>query len=311
MTIYADPGASFEASVSNAPTGLVGTIGVQILDGAGGTTVTRSTAGIVEFPAGSGNYQVTLTAPSTRGSYQILWDEGVISPSTTASEQLEVSTSLLVAPTGGFGDLIAQADLLAQMELSSLAGTLSGPLITAASRAIENHCQREFVYPANTVGTVTRTFAVTDSLLVDLAPYDLRGVTQVLIHPESSSPGTLTTSQYRLNPVGGDRKSGTYYRLRLSPLVANVWTSESATDFGEPQISVGGSWGCYADSSYVPYDIKRAAVITVSAWLDRAMAEYGISLEDGAGLRPDPVTTYAIPSAAYSLLQPWRRIGTP
>jgi hypothetical protein len=208
-------------------------------------------------------------------------------------------------------DLIGPNDLLAQMELSTLAGTLSGPLITAASRAIENHCQREFAYPSNGAGTVTRTFAVPSSLVIDLAPYDLRGVTSIVIHPESSTPGTLTSSDYRLRPVGGDRKSSTYYRLQLSPALSTVWQSDSALYFGGPEITVAGSWGCYSGTNTMPDDIKRACVVTVTAWLDRAMAEYGITVEDGNSISPNPASTYAIPSAAYSLLQPWRRIGTP
>jgi hypothetical protein len=72
--IYAAPGASFEATLTGAPTGLAGTLGVRILDNAGGTTTARATAGIAEFPAGSGFYTVTLTAPTTAGQYSVFWD---------------------------------------------------------------------------------------------------------------------------------------------------------------------------------------------------------------------------------------------
>jgi hypothetical protein len=44
--IYALPGASFEATLTGAPTGLTGTIGVRILDNAGGTSLARQTTGI-------------------------------------------------------------------------------------------------------------------------------------------------------------------------------------------------------------------------------------------------------------------------
>lgn len=69
------PGASFEA-VAKFPTGLVGELGVRILDNQGATTVARVTAGIVEYPAGSGIYAITLTAPATGGQYTLAWDDG-------------------------------------------------------------------------------------------------------------------------------------------------------------------------------------------------------------------------------------------
>ena len=89
--IYALPGgASIAAVLSNAPTGLVGTLGVQILDSTGAPVVARTTAGIVEKPVGSGEYIATLTAPVTVGSYIVFWDHG-IEPGATADEELIVT----------------------------------------------------------------------------------------------------------------------------------------------------------------------------------------------------------------------------
>lgn len=73
--MYVNPSTSFEA-VAKFPTGLTGSIGVRIIDNVGATTVARTTAGISEYPAGSGVYQITLTAPDTRGQYTIVWDDG-------------------------------------------------------------------------------------------------------------------------------------------------------------------------------------------------------------------------------------------
>lgn len=68
--IYASAGSTFEAVVDGFPTGLVGTLGVRILDTPGGAVVlARTTAGIAEAPAGSGLYGVSLTAPVAVGSY--------------------------------------------------------------------------------------------------------------------------------------------------------------------------------------------------------------------------------------------------
>ena len=69
--------ATFEANVNFGDTGLVGTIGVQIIDQIGGTTLPRTTAGIAEAPANSGLYYVTLPTPADDGQYQIIWDDGL------------------------------------------------------------------------------------------------------------------------------------------------------------------------------------------------------------------------------------------
>jgi hypothetical protein len=107
--IYAAPSTTFEATLTGAPTGLVGTVGVRVLDNAGAETVARTTAGIIEFPAGSGFYSVSLAAPSVPGSYTVMWDTGTVGPATTFTDDLVVTLSPTVdliagpstAPTGG------------------------------------------------------------------------------------------------------------------------------------------------------------------------------------------------------------------
>ena len=64
--ITVQPSTSFEA-VAQFDTGLTGTLGVRITDNAGATTLARTTAGITEYPAGSGIYAVTLTSPGAGG----------------------------------------------------------------------------------------------------------------------------------------------------------------------------------------------------------------------------------------------------
>lgn len=88
--IYARPGSTIEATLTNAATGLTGTLGVRIVDGAGGTTTARTTSGIVEHPAGSGIYTATIEAPDTAGSYVIAWDTGGATP-IWAAEDLVVT----------------------------------------------------------------------------------------------------------------------------------------------------------------------------------------------------------------------------
>lgn len=85
MPLTRPAGASTEASVQNAPPGLVGTINVRIEDGLNAVVFGPTTAGIVE--SGIGIYTVTFTAPSTTGQYLIIWNDGAGSE---ASEDLTV-----------------------------------------------------------------------------------------------------------------------------------------------------------------------------------------------------------------------------
>lgn len=107
--IFAKPSTSFESTATGFTTGLTGTIGVRVTDGVGGTTIARTTSGIVETPAGSGVYVATLTAPVNVGQYQVTWDDGG-SPATWAAEELTITATgtQTVTPTTGVGLTFAQ-----------------------------------------------------------------------------------------------------------------------------------------------------------------------------------------------------------
>lgn len=93
-TIYSLPGATFFSELDNAPTGLVGTVGVQIIRKSDGAVVlARTTAGIVESPTGSGRYVFTGIAPAEKAAFTVFWDIGSVSPSTTASDDLVVTAN--------------------------------------------------------------------------------------------------------------------------------------------------------------------------------------------------------------------------
>lgn len=111
--LYARPAQSFDITLSGAPTGLTGTLGVRVIDQPAGTTiVARTTAGISEQPAGSGIYSATLTAPSTAGTYLVVWDTGGVTP-VYASEELQVTYTLPIAgPTDAMPSVDDVAALL-------------------------------------------------------------------------------------------------------------------------------------------------------------------------------------------------------
>lgn len=107
--IFAKPSTSFESTATGFTSGLVGTIGVRVTDGVGGTTIARTTSGIVETPAGSGVYVATLTGPANVGQYQVTWDDAG-SPTTWAAEELTITATgtQTVTPTTGVGLTFAQ-----------------------------------------------------------------------------------------------------------------------------------------------------------------------------------------------------------
>lgn len=102
MAIFAQASQPFTASASGAGPGLVGTIGVQVVDAANGAvSVPRTTADITEILAGSGVYLWRCpAAPSAVGDYEIIWDTGGGTPA-FASEDLSVT---LAAPVTAPGD---------------------------------------------------------------------------------------------------------------------------------------------------------------------------------------------------------------
>jgi hypothetical protein len=201
-------------------------------------------------------------------------------------------------------DLCTTADVRTALELTSTdSDTLIGDLITAASRAILNRCQRELTPKTS---DATRRFRV-EGYRVELAPYDLRSATTVTLHPESDTPQTLTTDEgYSLQPVNGASLGGTFLSLLLAIDVSLESTYRYR--FGHALLDIEGAWGCF-DTADVPEELQRACIITVGSWLDRAVAAYGISMDDARDPRPDRASTWAIPAAAYRLLQPWDRMA--
>ena len=90
-TVY--PGATSAVSFTDAPTGLVGTLGWQLLDAAGTVVQARVITSVAETPAGSGIYRVTVTWPTTVGTYRLIADTGTITPDTVSEEEIIVSYS--------------------------------------------------------------------------------------------------------------------------------------------------------------------------------------------------------------------------
>ncbi len=198
-------------------------------------------------------------------------------------------------------DLCTLADVRAALELPTAdtsRDALISTLITQTSEAIMADTGREF---APATSSATRRFRV-DRPKINLEPFDLRTVSTVTLHPEGTSPVTLTTSDYQLTPVGAP--SGTYTSVTLS--VLSSLYSQTAFGFGYALIDISGAWGFAA----VPEDVKRAAVLTVSSWLRRDVMSFALSSEIdlSRGLAPALPAGFAIPSDARRLLGPYYRL---
>lgn len=202
-------------------------------------------------------------------------------------------------------DLCSLSDVRAALEIpgtDTSRDSLISTLITAASDAIMAETEREF---APATSSATRRFKI-DTWAMSLAPYDLRTVSSFVLHPESSSPLTLTaTTDYQLEPVTTD--TGTYTSVQFSAYLAALPSSQTAFAFGYALCDITGAWGC----ATVPTDVNRACVVTVASWMRRDVSALiaASELDIGGGIAPAFPTTMEIPNAAKRLLFPYFRLG--
>lgn len=296
MSIYAQPAASFEATAQGYSTGLVGTVGVRILDGQGGTTTPRGTVGIVESPSGSGIYTATLTAPATAGTYVVVWDDGA----TYASEELVVTSDYFTpAAPSSTSSLCSVADVKAT-DVAGLANvgtdldSLIADVIVEASRMILAHTGRRFA-PTDTDPTVrlhemggawrSREIPVTD---LAAAPTLVR----VLEQDAATLVQSLAATDYVALPLNREAwEPITTLRLLETAPVGPGLVLEVTGRHGWPEI---------------PADVRRAAIITVVAWLrnDRALTN-----QSPDQFEPGSPPQRALPLAAVDILRLYRRPG--
>lgn len=205
-------------------------------------------------------------------------------------------------------DLTTLAAVRTRLELPAAdtsRDTLISALITSASDAIMREVDREFA-PATSGTPTTRrrriypTKRVDGSLYVDLAPYDLRSVTTMTLHPEESSPTVLTaTTDYILGPPEAPLGVYTYVLLRNTLTLSSTLLNR----FGFAYLDIAGQWGFAS----VPSDVAEACIDAVTSWLRRDTVSFGFDESEGRGLAPLRQGTYSLPTAALKKLAPFRR----
>jgi len=210
-------------------------------------------------------------------------------------------------------DLCTIADVKAAQE-PSVTTTTRDPiiqtLITSASVVLMRRLQREFTPQTNGAARIARVRTqergADGTLLVDLAPWDLREATAVVLHPESSSPLTLVAnSDYMLEPL--NTPQGVYNQLRLSRYLVAI--SDFEVRFGFAQLQLTGNWGIWQTSG-VDSDVRDACVLTVRSWLRQNPGQQQEALLNAnlnAGVQPAIPATWFLPRAALDRLAPWAR----
>jgi hypothetical protein len=204
-------------------------------------------------------------------------------------------------------DLCSLSEVRAFLELPQAdtgRDTLITNTITPISDAIARYCDREFV----ATGSATRTFTLpVGHRVLELAPYELRTVTTLRLHPEEAQPETLTATQdYQLLPL--PTRFGTYLKVRFSADLTTLHDGDSAKYFGYSQVSIAGAWGMAS----VPSDVKQAAIIAVASAIRKdipALDLGDIGLNEPRQLQPDRPVTYALPASSLRMLSPYRRVG--
>lgn len=202
------------------------------------------------------------------------------------------------------GDLCSLSDVRALMEFSSTdtsRDSLISDRITAASAMIRSYTEREFI----AVSSTTRRFAVpVGASIFDLNPYDLRSASSVQLHPETSSPITLSANtDYMLLPV--TPRYGVYTHLRFGarqPLTG----SQFARDFDLAYIDITGTWGFAS----VPQEARDACIDCVVAWMRRdlsAVSFNGVIDTDQPTFGDRPSSAFTLPYSARQKLDPFRR----
>ena len=105
MARYERPGVEFSVTYDSPTTGLTGTFGVTIIRASDEVVIVpRTTAGIVEAPAGTGLYTYTGITPAV-GSYLVIGDDGTATPAGTMTASSEarmiVTPNVPVSPVVG------------------------------------------------------------------------------------------------------------------------------------------------------------------------------------------------------------------
>lgn len=279
MTVYAQPGSAFLASVSRATAGQVGTIGVRISNLATQTDfLARTVAGITEYPASSGIYARTFTAPTITGTYSIIWDLAGVD----VDEDLVITFT--AASPGGSGPVyltLAQMKATMTMTGTTFADADITLAIGAASRAVDALTDRRFWLDAD--ANQVRYYTPISQRMVRID--DLVALTSVQV--DLAGAGTYSDAWTRgtdfvLEPFNAP---AAYPPRPYETLRVRLLTGRWFPTYIEQSVKVTGQFGWAS----VPDDVAAATGILASKLLKRSReAPFGIvtaGIDQGVAMR--------------------------
>lgn len=174
--------------------------------------------------------------------------------------------------------------------------------ITRCSREIANEFEREFAPPvtADPRALQFKPHPCGASRIVNLAPWDLRTVTSVIVDQGLATQQTLTTSQYEL--TWHDRRTQTYLALELRDVLPDVNRRRRT-------LTITGDWGL----DKIPEDLELGCLLFVKTVMRldvQAFASTSMALgDDLAGASPGNPFPTGIPHRVLGLLGHYRRLG--
>ena len=208
---------------------------------------------------------------------------------------------LRVAPSAATEGLCTLEQVKERIGLTTTDSDATIATLIAALTPIANvRYGREFMQ----TGSSKRTFMVRNNR-IDLAPFDLRTVSGVILHPEAETPQVLTANvDYAL--VGAGSLTSAYSILRLAN-GASI-SSTFASRFGTAQVEITGAWGLWATTADVPLDINQAAVECIVSLMNRPSATVANVSSGGAReIAPAIPNTWDFPFSAHVKFQPYSR----
>lgn len=291
-----DPSITQQITAGGSPVDLTGaTVKFRMRKLGSATLKVDATAAVVAPLTGDVSYTFAAADVDTAGFYQVWWE---VTKSGRVQSIIEAMIEIR-AHGPQTGHLIEIEELRQAMETRTVDRDLDDQalvMIGAASDLIQDECQRELC-PTD---AATREFEICNTHTLSLAPYDLRSTpSAVVLDPNGNAVTLVADTDYQLRPIGGDR-NGLYRSIKFAstlPILSNVeW------QFGTVRLSITADWG----PAETPPIAKRACIVTVQSWLRRSVASYGEYSD--VGVAPAAPTTYALPMAAKSILNPLRRL---
>lgn len=275
MTQVVAPSASYEPSLEEGVSGLVGTLKLGVYDGDTATQA-LSAASINEILT-SGVYVATRTAPGSAGQYVLVWStDGSLAPDKVRTEDLIV-TSDAVAAVGGTSNLyLSVAELKAGQDLTGTSVYDDKILLalSSACRAIDAYKQTPGFYPR--VGE-SRYYSPNRNDL-ELPIHDLVSLVSVTV--DADGDGVYETTWTRdtdfvLYPLNALTDGFPYNLLRLRrPRTSQLSFAGLTTRFPiyENSVKISGTFG-WAET---PPQVKTATKLLATRLFKRDDTPYGI-----------------------------------